>query len=150
MRIAGAVMLLLSGSLPVGGCLFEHDTACESNEDCTAGRACQGGECVDTGSGEGFGGSAGRGGSSGRGGTGGSGASCHTGSRQEDRCSDCATDEYCEPGSSASGIYCLQKCSSDADCCQGYKCLRNGWTSSYQGTICCYRSPSAPPGGECL
>jgi hypothetical protein len=55
-------------------------------------------------------------------------------------CSACKADEYCEPGSSAAGVWCLPYCTTTSDCnCGGntlINCLPNNWTSSYKGTVC--------------
>lgn len=70
------------------------------------------------------------------GGSGGSTPSCLSGTYQKPKCSDCAPNEYCEPGSSAAGIRCLQPCSDSSECCAPLTCMQNEWVSSYQGTIC--------------
>lgn len=64
------------------------------------------------------------------------GSSCLSGSHQEKTCSACGPNEYCEPGSSAAGIRCLQKCDTSAQCCPPLTCMKNKWVYSYQGTIC--------------
>ena len=65
-----------------------------------------------------------------------SGSSCLSGHHQENKCSACGPNEYCEPGSSAAGIYCLPKCNTNAECCSPWKCMQNKWSYSYKGTIC--------------
>lgn len=60
-------------------------------------------------------------------------------SHSEASCADCDSTEYCEPGSSSSGIYCLPLCQTDADCCpssSAIHCRQNTWTNSYVGTVC--------------
>jgi hypothetical protein len=56
-------------------------------------------------------------------------------SHSESRCSECESGEYCEPGSSSSGIVCLLPCDTDADCCPGIPCRTNGW-AGYPAKIC--------------
>jgi len=61
---------------------------------------------------------------------------CLSGTHQEPKCSDCEGWEYCEEGSSSSGVYCLQPCDIDEQCCDPLECVTNKWVYSYQGTIC--------------
>ncbi len=64
------------------------------------------------------------------------GDDCLSGTHPESSCSDCEASEHCEQGSSSSGVYCLQPCGNDSECCSPLTCRQNEWVYSYQGTIC--------------
>jgi len=106
--------------------IFDTDGPCDYRTAAAPTCAVDFGSCAGTGGGGGTGGSGGTG-----------GASCKGGTVSASGCSKCGFGEFCEPGSSSSGVHCLRICDTDADCCSPNKCMQNQWVSSaYGGKIC--------------